>query len=182
MADITNGVIKFYDENVKKWVMAKTAPIEQLVVKAMKDNWLKNKKQINYWLLEHTENVPEPIRLVVFTDGNEIDDYTKSAFEFAFHDFISTLSNKKNFPLDEFLKNCRNTGVNIPKQFYINVNIEIIDKEYGNSYIEMPSINNITKNVDITSILANEENANMTVRYIYNDNAIEDYKFVKAGE
>ncbi len=43
MADVTNGVLKFYDEKTQNWVVVETEPIAEKVVEIMRDDWLERK-------------------------------------------------------------------------------------------------------------------------------------------
>lgn len=176
------AIPKVYNQETGEWIELYANPIVEKVIEAMKNDWLANKDTIDYWLLEEKEGVPEPIRLVVFTDGNPIDEYTKDNFEWAFHDFIAAMPNKKLFSIDDFLKDCRDRLIKIPKQFEISVNTEVIDEEYGNTVIHSPSLNSITNDVDITSILTKEVKGNLTVEYVYNDHPIDDKRFVHLAE
>ena len=60
-----------------------------------------------------------------------------------------------------------------------NLNVQIEDSE-GN-FIAVPKVNTITNNFDITNALI-EEGSKLEARYIYNDNPIEEYKYVKANQ
>lgn len=89
------AIPKIFDKESNQWIELLAKPVAEEVVKIMKEDYLYNKKTMDYWLLENLDVPTTPIRVAVFTDGNELDDYTKSAFEFAFNDYINTLSNRK---------------------------------------------------------------------------------------
>ena len=67
----------------------------------MKEDYLSN-KTLDYWLLENLDVPTTPIRLAVFTDGNELDEYMKGSFEVAFNNYIFDLPNRKIFNVDKF--------------------------------------------------------------------------------
>ena len=54
-------------------------------------------------MLENLDVPTTPIRLAVFTDGNELDEYMKGSFEVAFNNYIFDLPNRKIFNVDKFL-------------------------------------------------------------------------------
>ena len=56
MAEVTNGVLKFHDEQTGTWVEVQANPIAQEVVRIMKENNLKNKGNIKLMSLKYGEN------------------------------------------------------------------------------------------------------------------------------
>ena len=91
------AIPKIFDKEKGQWIELMAKPIAEEVVKIMKDDWLSNKKTIDYWLLQYTEGVAEPIQVAIFTDGNEVDDTLKSNLEWAFEDYVSNSTKQKTF-------------------------------------------------------------------------------------
>ncbi|WNM51494.1 hypothetical protein CoNPh10_CDS0097 [Staphylococcus phage S-CoN_Ph10] len=49
------AIIKTFDKEKQQWLEVFARPVAEEVVKIMKDDWLSNKKTIDYWLLQYTE-------------------------------------------------------------------------------------------------------------------------------
>ena len=75
------AIPKIFDKEKGQWIELMAKPIADEVVKIMKEDWLSNKKTIDYWLLQYTKGVVEPIQVAIFTDGNEVDEILKSNLE-----------------------------------------------------------------------------------------------------
>ena len=77
------AIPKIFDKETNTWIELLAKPVAEEVVKIMKEDYLSNKKTLDYWLLENLDVPTTPIRLAVFTDGNELDEYMKGSFEVA---------------------------------------------------------------------------------------------------
>lgn len=170
------AIPKIFDKESNQWIELLAKPVAEEVVKIMKEDYLYNKKTMDYWLLENLDVPTTPIRVAVFTDGNELDDYTKSAFEFAFNDYINTLSNRKLFNLDKFLESRSDTATPKPPQFKVDATVTYINEGEDNTVISLPKHDNITNDIDICEMLAKTSTGTLEAKYIYNDHPIEDKK------
>ncbi|AUJ52970.1 hypothetical protein B2G94_09965 [Staphylococcus hominis subsp. hominis] len=170
-----NAIPKIYDKENEQWVELMAKPIAEEVVRIMKEDWLSNKKTINYWLLQYTEGVAEPIQVAIFTDGNEVDETLKSNLEWTFEDYVSNLPNKKLFNLQNFLNECISVNCELPKQFKIKAIAKFDDVDEP---IIIQELDNITTNSDILGILDKTSYGTIEVEYIYNDHPIEDKKLI----
>lgn len=169
------AIPKIFDKEKNTWIELLAKPVAEEVVKIMKEDYLSNKKTLDYWLLENLDNPASPIRLAVFTDGNELDEYMKSSFEFAFNDYIFNLPNRKLFNVDKFLEHCSDTAIPKPPQFQVNATVTIHEDE-EDIVVTSPKLDNITNNVDICGMLAKTSTGTLEAKYIYNDHPIEDKK------
>ena len=118
------AIPKIFDKEKGQWIELMAKPIAEEVVKIMKDDWLSNKKTIDYWLLQYTEGVVEPIQVAIFTDGNEVDETLKSNLEWAFKSYVFNLQNKKLFNLQSFINDCYSIKIDLPKQFKVNATVK----------------------------------------------------------
>ncbi|MEV8118672.1 hypothetical protein AB0O69_27825 [Streptomyces xiamenensis] len=173
------AIPKIFDKEKGEWIELMAKPIAEEVVKIMKDDWLSNKKTIDYWLLQYTEGVAEPIQVAIFTDGNEIDDTLKSNLEWAFENHISILENKKLFNLQDFINFCYSRKIDLPKQFKVNATVKFDSLDEP---IHLQEIDNITTNVSVIGILDESSKGSVEVKYVYNDHPIEDKKLVKENK
>ncbi|PXX85650.1 hypothetical protein DLY76_06365 [Staphylococcus warneri] len=177
MAEVTNGVLKFHNEQTGTWVEVQANPIAQEVVKIMKKDWLEYKGQLDCWLLKYTTeddpNLPEPIYVAMFVDSESVKNYDKDTLEMYFKDYVNALPNKKYFKLNEFLNWFKyDLRMDLPPQFNLSVNLDLETGKYS-----FPDLDNITNNVDIVYTLANQENGTITARYIYNGHAIPEKQY-----
>lgn len=173
------AIIKTFDKEKQQWLEVFARPVAEEVVKIMKDDWLDNKNTIDYWLLQYTEGVAEPIQVAIFTDGNEVDDTLKSNLEWAFNDYISGLENKKLFNLQDFINDCYSRKTELPKQFKVSATVQFDSLDYP---IHLQEIDNMTTNVDVIGMLDESSKGSVEVKYIYNDHPIEDKKLVKENK
>ncbi|MGK8216951.1 hypothetical protein [Staphylococcus epidermidis] len=173
------AIPKIFDKEKGQWIELMAKPIAEEVVKIMKEDWLSNKKTINYWLLQYTEGVVEPIQVAIFTDGNEVDEILKSNLEWMFNGYVSNLENKKLFNLQDFINYCYSTKTELPKQSKVNaiVKLDSLDEP-----IKLQEIDNITTNPDVLGILDGSSKGSIEVKYIYNDHPIEDKKLIKENK
>ncbi|MEJ7207575.1 hypothetical protein WL237_12665, partial [Staphylococcus epidermidis] len=83
------AIPKIFDKEKGQWIELMAKPIAEEVVKIMKEDWLSNKKTIEYWLLSYKEQgMAEPIQVAIFTDGNEVDETLKSNLEWSFNGYV----------------------------------------------------------------------------------------------
>lgn len=173
------AIPKIFDKEKGQWIELMAKPIAEEVVKIMKDDWLSNKKTIDYWLLQYTEGVAEPIQVAIFTDGNEIDDTLKSNLEWAFDDYVFNLQNKKLFNLQSFINDCYSRKIDLPKQFKVNATVQFDSLDYP---VHLQEVDNITTNVSVIGILDESSKGSVEVKYVYNDHPIEDKKLTKENK
>ena len=173
------AIPKIFDKEKGQWIELMAKPIAEEVVKIMKDDWLSNKKTIDYWLLQYTEGVVEPIQVAIFTDGNEVDETLKSNLEWAFEDHVSNLQNKKLFNLQSFINDCYSRKIDLPKQFKVNATVQFDSLDYP---IHLQEIDNMTNNVDVIGMLDESSKGSIEVKYIYNDHPIEEKKLIKENK
>lgn len=174
------AIPKIFDKEKGQWIELMAKPIAEEVVKIMKEDWLSNKKTIDYWLLSYKEQgMAEPIQLAIFTDGNEVDESLKSDLEWSFNDYVYSLENKKLFNLQDFINDCHSRKIQLPKQFKVNatVNFDSLDEP-----IYLQEIDNITTNVDVIGMLDESSKGSIEVKYIYNDHPIEEKKLIKENK
>ena len=169
------AIPKIFDKETNTWIELLAKPVAEEVVKIMKEDYLSNKKTLDYWLLENLDVPTTPIRLAVFTDGNELDEYMKGSFEVAFNNYIFDLPNRKIFNVDKFLEFCSDTATPKPTQFQVNATVTIHEDE-EDTVITLPKLDNITNNVDICEMLAKTSTGTLEAKYIYNDHPIQDKK------
>lgn len=176
MAEVKNGVLKYYDEETGNWITLKTNPIAQEVVRIMKEDWLAYKGQLDCWLLKYTTeddpNLPEPIYVAIFVDSESVKNYDKETLEWNFKDYINALSNKKNFKLNDFIKYCEDSLIDLPQQFKLNVDLELESNQ-----LNYKELNSITNSVDVVSVLANNEQGTLTANYIYNGHSVPEKQY-----
>lgn len=174
------AIPKIFDKEKGQWIELMAKPIAEEVVKIMKEDWLSNKKTIDYWLLSYKEQgMAEPIQVAIFTDGNEVDETLKSNLEWSFNGYVSNLQNKKLFNLQSFINDCYSRKIELPKQFKVNatVNFDSLDEP-----IYLQEIDNITTNVDVIGMLDESSKGSIEVKYIYNDHPIEEKKLIKENK
>ncbi|MDU6163456.1 MAG: hypothetical protein E6647_13760, partial [Staphylococcus epidermidis] len=170
---------KIFDKEKGQWIELMAKPIAEEVVKIMKDDWLSNKKTIDYWLLQYTEGVVEPIQVAIFTDGNEVDETLKSNLEWAFKSYVFNLQNKKLFNLQSFINDCYSIKIDLPKQFKVNATVKFDSLDEP---IYLQEIDNMTTNVDVIGMLDESSKGSIEVKYIYNDHPIEEKKLIKENK
>ncbi|WP_305809034.1 hypothetical protein [Staphylococcus epidermidis] len=174
------AIPKIFDKEKGQWIELMAKPIADEVVKIMKEDWLSNKKTIDYWLLSYKEqSMGEPVQIAIFTDGNEVDGTLKSDLEWMFNGYVSELQNKKLFNLQDFLNYCYSTKTELPKQFKVNA---IVKFDSLDEPIKLQEIDNITTNPDVLGILDETSKGSIEVKYIYNDHSIEDKKLIKENK
>ena len=173
------AIPKIFDKEKGQWIELMAKPIAEEVVKIMKDDWLSNKKTIDYWLLQYTEGVAEPIQVAIFTDGNEVDDTLKSNLEWAFEDYVSNIKKKKLFNSQGFINDCYSRKIELPKQFKINATVQFDSLDYP---IHLQEIDNITTNIDVIGMLDESSKGSVEVKYVYNDHPIEEKKLIKENK
>lgn len=174
------AIPKIFDKEKGQWIELMAKPIADEVVKIMKEDWLSNKKKIDYWLLSYKEqSMGEPVQIAIFTDGNEVDGTLKSDLEWMFNGYVSELQNKKLFNLQDFLNYCYSTKTELPKQFKVNA---IVKFDSLDEPIKLQEIDNITTNPDVLGILDETSEGSIEVKYIYNDHYIEDKKLIKENK
>lgn len=173
------AIPKIFDKEKGQWIELMAKPIAEEVVKIMKDDWLSNKKTIDYWLLQYTEGVVEPIQVAIFTDGNEVDETLKSNLEWAFKSYVFNLQNKKLFNLQSFINDCYSIKIDLPKQFKVNATVKFDSLDEP---IYLQEIDNMTTNVDVIGMLDESSKGSVEVKYIYNDHPIEEKKLIKENK
>ncbi|MCG2339297.1 hypothetical protein ACXXHD_04805 [Staphylococcus epidermidis] len=173
------AIPKIFDKEKGQWIELMAKPIAEEVVKIMKDDWLDNKNTIDYWLLQYTEGVVEPIQVAIFTDGNEVDESLKSDLEWSFNDYVYSLENKKLFNLQDFINDCHSRKIQLPKQFKVNATVKFDSLDEP---IHLQEIDNITTNVSVIGILDESSKGSVEVKYVYNDHPIEDKKLTKENK
>lgn len=173
------AIPKIFDKEKGQWIELMAKPIAEEVVKIMKDDWLSNKKTIDYWLLQYTEGVVEPIQVAIFTDGNEVDETLKSNLEWAFKSYVFNLQNKKLFNLQSFINDCYSIKIDLPKQFRVNATVKFDSLDEP---IYLQEIDNMTTNVDVIGMLDESSKGSVEVKYIYNDHPIEEKKLIKENK
>lgn len=173
------AIPKIFDKEKGQWIELMAKPIAEEVVKIMKDDWLSNKKTIDYWLLQYTEGVVEPIQVAIFTDGNEVDETLKSNLEWTFKSYVFNLQNKKLFNLQSFINDCYSRKIDLPKQFKVNATVQFDSLDYP---IHLQEIDNMTTNVDVIGMLDESSKGSIEVKYIYNDHPIEEKKLTKENK
>ena len=173
------AIPKIFDKEKGQWIELMAKPIAEEVVKIMKDDWLSNKKTIDYWLLQYTEGVAEPIQVAIFTDGNEVDDTLKSNLDWSFNGYVSILQNKKLFNSQGFINDCYSRKIELPKQFKINATVQFDSLDYP---IHLQEIDNITTNIDVIGMLDESSKGSVEVKYVYNDHPIEEKKLIKENK
>ena len=173
------AIPKIFDKEKGQWIELMAKPIADEVVKIMKDDWLSNKKTIDYWLLQYTEGVVEPIQVAIFTDGNEVDETLKSNLEWAFKSYVFNLQNKKLFNLQSFINDCYSIKIDLPKQFRVNATVKFDSLDEP---IYLQEIDNMTTNVDVIGMLDESSKGSIEVKYIYNDHPIEEKKLIKENK
>lgn len=173
------AIPKIFDKEKGQWIELMAKPIAEEVVKIMKDDWLSNKKTIDYWLLQYTEGVVEPIQVAIFTDGNEVDETLKSNLEWAFKSYVFNLQNKKLFNLQSFINDCYSRKIDLPKQFKVNATVQFDSLDYP---IHLQELDNMTTNVDVIGMLDESSKGSIEVKYIYNDHPIEEKKLIKENK
>ncbi|MCG1843006.1 hypothetical protein [Staphylococcus epidermidis] len=173
------AIPKIFDKEKGQWIELMAKPIAEEVVKIMKDDWLSNKKTIDYWLLQYTEGVVEPIQVAIFTDGNEVDETLKSNLEWAFKSYVFNLQNKKLFNLQSFINDCYSIKIDLPKQFKVNATVKFDSLDEP---IYLQEIDNMTTNVDVIGMLDESSKGSIEVKYIYNDHPIEEKKLTKENK
>ena len=173
------AIPKIFDKEKGQWIELMAKPIAEEVVKIMKDAWLSNKKTIDYWLLQYTEGVVDPIQVAIFTDGNEVDETLKSNLEWAFKSYVFNLQNKKLFNLQSFINDCYSRKIDLPKQFKVNATVQFDSLDYP---IHLQELDNMTTNVDVIGMLDESSKGSIEVKYIYNDHPIEEKKLMKENK
>lgn len=173
------AIPKIFDKEKGQWIELMAKPIAEEVVKIMKEDWLSNKKTIDYWLLQYTEGVVEPIQVAIFTDGNEVDETLKSNLEWAFKSYVFNLQNKKLFNLQSFINDCYSIKIDLPKQFKVNATVKFDSLDEP---IYLQEIDNMTTNVDVIGMLDESSKGSIEVKYIYNDHPIEEKKLIKENK
>ena len=173
------AIPKIFDKEKGQWIELMAKPIAEEVVKIMKDDWLSNKKTIDYWLLQYTEGVVDPIQVAIFTDGNEVDETLKSNLEWAFKSYVFNLQNKKLFNLQSFINDCYSRKIDLPKQFKVNATVQFDSLDYP---IHLQELDNMTTNVDVIGMLDESSKGSIEVKYIYNDHPIEEKKLIKENK
>lgn len=173
------AIPKIFDKEKGQWIELMAKPIAEEVVKIMKDDWLSNKKTIDYWLLQYTEGVVDPIQVAIFTDGNEVDETLKSNLEWAFKSYVFNLQNKKLFNLQSFINDCYSRKIDLPKQFKVNATVQFDSLDYP---IHLQELDNTTTNVDVIGMLDESSKGSIEVKYIYNDHPIEEKKLMKENK
>ena len=173
------AIPKIFDKEKGQWIELMAKPIAEEVVKIMKDDWLSNKKTIDYWLLQYTEGVVYPIQVAIFTDGNEVDETLKSNLEWAFKSYVFNLQNKKLFNLQSFINDCYSRKIDLPKQFKVNATVQFDSLDYP---IHLQELDNMTTNVDVIGMLDESSKGSIEVKYIYNDHPIEEKKLMKENK
>ena len=177
------AIPKIFDKEKGQWIELMAKPIADEVVKIMKEDWLETKGQLDSLLIEANTQYDDVVRVAVFyntaqkgTDIVDNQENYKISLETHLKNIVEKLSSFKNFNLNDFIEKLQIYNV-MPDTFNLNVQIE--DSE-GN-FIVVPKVNTITNNSDITNALI-EEGSKLETRYIYNDNPIEEYKYVKANQ
>ena len=177
------AIPKIFDKEKGQWIELMAKPIADEVVKIMKEDWLETKGQLDCLLIEANTQYDDVVRVAVFyntaqkgTDIVDNQENYKISLETNLKNIVEKLSSFKNFNLNDFIEKLQIYNV-MPDTFNLNVQIE--DSE-GN-FIVVPKVNTITNNSDITNALI-EEGSKLETRYIYNDNPIEEYKYVKANQ
>ncbi|MBM0818717.1 hypothetical protein [Staphylococcus epidermidis] len=173
------AIPKIFDKEKGQWIELMAKPIAEEVVKIMKDDWLSNKKTIDYWLLQYTEGVVDPIQVAIFTDGNEVDETLKSNLEWAFKSYVFNLQNKKLFNLQSFINDRYSRKIDLPKQFKVNATVQFDSLDYP---IHLQELDNMTTNVDVIGMLDESSKGSIEVKYIYNDHPIEEKKLMKENK
>ena len=173
------AIPKIFDKEKGQWIELMAKPIAEEVVKIMKDDWLSNKKTIDYWLLQYTEGVVDPIQVAIFTDGNEVDETLKSNLDWAFKSYVFNLQNKKLFNLQSFINDCYSRKIDLPKQFKVNATVQFDSLDYP---IHLQELDNMTTNVDVIGMLDESSKGSIEVKYIYNDHPIEEKKLMKENK
>lgn len=174
------AIPKIFDKEKGQWIELMAKPIAEEVVKIMKEDWLSNKKTLDYWLLSYKEqSMGEPVQIAIFTDGNEVDGTLKSDLEWRFNTYMYNSENKKEFNLQSFINECHSTQTELSKQFKVNATVKFDSLDEP---IKLQEIDNITTNPDVLGILDGSSKGSIEVKYIYNDHPIEDKKLIKENK
>lgn len=175
MADITNGVLKFYDNETQTWVVPETAPIKKLVIEAMIEDFLRLKGDIKLMEIKYGDD--HEYSFYIAYDGST-DEIRIEQTQNLISSYIQILYSQKEEKTP--LKNSEILAfepvidaLDTLKKFEVAFDDSTVTRTYRN--YDLP-------NNDIKNFFG--MNLKFTLSYVFNDNPIENkqYKFEKASE
>ena len=172
MADVTNGVLKFYDEKTESWVVVETEPIAEKVVEIMKKDNLKNKGNIKLMALKYGEN-EQYTHYIAYQDN--IDKSILFNAEGTLPYILTDLYTKKGTgePLsnNEVLNN-----VDVSSFLDAIKPFEVIYKDTYGVDVQMRS-NALPQDYMRTFYKMQNSDKNFTISYVFNDNPVSEKRY-----
>lgn len=175
MANIINGVIKFYDKETESWVVPTAKPIKELVIEAMEEDFLNHKGEIGLLIIELEKEVQGPKKMFIAYD-TEI--FNKSGMD------ATRMSQEIKSFCDMYAKD---------KGYYPKTYKELVDAYpdlgyYANFFgafdcvqtaINLPApLKSSNLELNNEALEQNAESYNkLTISYVFNDHAIEGKQF-----
>lgn len=180
---MANLLPSVFNKETGQWESIIARPVAQEVFKIMKEDYLKSKGQLDYILLTNENDSNMDINVVLFYDSSKKDNIitqdkekAKHSLEIILDTYMKNINNNaKQFKISEFRTKLIDQGW-IPEEMKLNATVTE-DTGGGNKDThEIPSFNELTAESTIINALFNA-GSTIDVRYFYNGNPIEDYKF-----
>lgn len=180
---MANLLPSIFNKETGQWESIIARPVAQEVFKIMKEDYLRSKGQIDYILLSNENDSNMAVNVILFYDSSKKDnsitqnkEQAKHSLEIILDTYMKNINNNaKQFKISEFRTELLDQGW-IPEELKFNATVNVDEGGGSKQVYEIPSFNELTSEPKIINALF-EAGSTVDVRYFYNGNPIEDYKF-----
>lgn len=172
MAEVTNGVLKFHDEQTGQWVEVQANPIAQEVVRIMKENNLKNKGNIKLMSLKYGEN-EQYTHYIAYQDNTSqsVLFNAEGTLPYILNDLYSKKGTGEPLSNNEVLNNFDATSfLDGVKTF------DVIYKDTAGVDVQVKS-NALPQDYMRTFYIDQNSDKNFTISYVFNDNPVSEKQY-----
>lgn len=172
MAEVTNGVLKFHDEQTGQWVEVQANPIAQEVVRIMKENNLKNKGNIKLMSLKYGPS-EEFTHYIAYQDNTDqsILFNAEGTLPYILTDLYTKKGTGEPLSNNEVLNNVDATSfLDAVKTF------DVIYKDTFGVDVQVKS-NALPQDYMRTFYKDQNSDKNFTISYVFNDNPVSEKQY-----
>lgn len=172
MADVTNGVLKFYDEKTENWVVVETEPIAEKVVEIMKKDNLKNKGNIKLMALKYGPS-EEFTHYIAYQDNTDqrVLFNAEGTLTYILTDLYTKKGTGEPLSNNEVLNNVdASSFLDAVKTF------DVIYKDTDGVDVQVKS-NALPQDYIRTFYRKQNSDKNFTISYVFNDNPVTEKQY-----
>ena len=172
MAEVTNGVLKFHDEQTGTWIEVQASPIAKEVVRIMKEDNLKNKGNIKLMALKYGPN-EEFTHYIAYQDNinRSVLFNAEGTLPYILTDLYTKKGTGEPLSNNEVLNNADATSfLDAVKTF------DVIYKDTAGVDVQVKS-NALPQDYMRTFYKDQNSDKNFTISYVFNDNPVSEKQY-----